>query len=98
MSETAPFSRPIDISAIPATGLERKVTAGPAELAAIAEQYGITEVRALAAELVVGREAGGGIRVEGRVTADIVQSCVVSLVPVEQALDEPIDIRLVVAG
>src|SRR6185436_15874849 len=81
-----------------ATGVDRTITAGAAERAAIAEQYGIPVVRSLAAEFVVGREAGGVIRVEGRVTADIVQACVVSLEPVAQTIDEAVDIRLVEAG
>ena len=98
MSDTLPFSRPLDVSAIPATGVDRTITAGAAERAAIAEQYGIPVVRSLAAEFVVGREAGGVIRVEGRVTADIVQACVVSLEPVAQTIDEAVDIRLVEAG
>ena len=55
MSDTLPFSRPIDVSAIPATGVDRTIKAEAAERAAIAEQYGIPEVRSLAAEFVVGR-------------------------------------------
>ena len=44
---------------------------------------------AAAAELA-GR---GSIAVDGRVSADIVQECVVSLEPVEQAIDEPVAVR-----
>ena len=98
MSDTLPFSRPIDVSAIPATGVDRTIKAEASERAAIAEEYGIPEVHSLAAEFVVGREAGGVIRVEGRVTADIVQACVVSLEPVAQTIDEAVDVRLVEAG
>jgi uncharacterized metal-binding protein YceD (DUF177 family) len=94
----APFSRTIDLSAIPATGLERSISADSTELAKIGEAYGIQEVSALAADLALSRESGGVIRVTGRVTADIVQACVVSLVPVAQSIDEPVDIRLVEAG
>jgi len=94
----APFSRTIETSAIPATGLDRSISADPAELAKLGEAYGIPEVRALAADLELSHERGGVIRVRGRVTADIVQACVVSLVPVAQSIDEPIDIRLVEAG
>jgi uncharacterized metal-binding protein YceD (DUF177 family) len=98
LSDTLPFSRPIDVSAIPATGLERTIEAAAGERAAIAKEYGIPEVRSFAAAFTVGREAGGLIRVEGRVTADIIQNCVVSLVPVEQTIDEAVDFRLVEAG
>lgn len=94
----APFSRALDLSAVPASGLERSIAADSAELAALARAYDIPEVRALAADLTLSREAGGVIRVKGRVTADIVQTCVVSLVPVEQSIDEAVDVRLVEAG
>jgi uncharacterized metal-binding protein YceD (DUF177 family) len=96
MSE--PFSRPIELSAVPAGGLERSIAADSGELAALAKAYDIPEVRALAADFALSREAGGVIRVKGRVTADIVQTCVVSLVAMEQSIDEAHDIRLVEAG
>jgi uncharacterized metal-binding protein YceD (DUF177 family) len=92
------FSRTIELNAIPATGLERSLAADPAERRALAKAYAIPEIRKLAAELAIGREPGGVIRVSGRVVADIVQTCVVSLVPVEQSIDEPIDLRLIEAG
>lgn len=98
MSEIPTFSRPVDLSAVQSAGLERSIIAEAAERAAIGEAYDIPEVRALAAEFVVAREPKGVIRVRGRVTADIVQSCVVSLEPVEQAIDEEVDVRMVEAG
>jgi uncharacterized metal-binding protein YceD (DUF177 family) len=95
---SAPFSRVVELGAIPATGLERSVAADPAELTALAKAYDIPEVRKLAADLTLSRETEGVIRVEGRVVAEIVQACVVSLVPVEQSIDEPVDVRLIEAG
>ena len=87
------LSRPIDVSTIPATGIERKFTATEAERAALAKAYGLVEVRSLTADLVASAGSRGSVRVEGRVTADIVQSCVVSLAPVEQKIDEAVDVR-----
>ena len=37
----------------------------------------------------------GAVTVDGRVVADIVQTCVVSLVPVPQHIDEPFTVRFV---
>jgi uncharacterized metal-binding protein YceD (DUF177 family) len=93
-----PFSRTVELNAVPAAGLERSISANTAELAALADTYEIPEVRKLAADLTLSREPGGVIRVNGRVIAEIVQTCVVSLVPVEQSIDEPVDVRLVEAG
>jgi len=95
---SAPLSRTVELAAIPATGLERSISADSAELAALARAYDIPAVRKLAADLTLTREAGGVIRVNGRIIAEIVQTCVVSLVPVEQTIAESIDVRLVEAG
>jgi uncharacterized metal-binding protein YceD (DUF177 family) len=40
----------------------------------------------------------GAVEVEGRVVADIVQTCVVSLVEVEERIDEPFSVRFVPPG
>lgn len=93
-----PFSRAVAVSAVPAGGVERSIAANSSELAALAQAYDIPEVRALAADFALSREAGGVIRVLGRVTANVVLTCVVSLVPVEQSIDEAVDVRLVEAG
>jgi uncharacterized metal-binding protein YceD (DUF177 family) len=87
------ISRPIDVGAIPATGIERRFTANEAERAALARAYGLREVRAFAADLVATAAGRGSILVDGRVTAEIVQDCVVSLEPVEQAIDETVSVR-----
>jgi len=91
---TAPIiSRTVELSAIPSTGIERKFSATEAERAALAKAYGLVAVNSLSADLVATAGKRGSFRVEGRVTADIVQTCVVSLAPVEQKIDEPVDVR-----
>jgi uncharacterized metal-binding protein YceD (DUF177 family) len=92
------LSRPVEISAIPATGIERRFSASEAERAALAKAYGLREVKAFAADLTATAGSRGSVRVEGRVTADIVQTCVVSLVPVEQRIDEPVEVRFAPEG
>jgi uncharacterized metal-binding protein YceD (DUF177 family) len=87
------ISRPIDVGAVPAAGIERRFTANEAERAALAKAYGLREVRAFSADLVAKAAGRGAIMIDGRVTADIVQDCVVSLEPVEQAIDEPVAVR-----
>ncbi len=87
------LSRPVEVGAIGSVGIERRITATEAERVALAQAYGLREVRSLTADLTATPAAGGMIVVEGRIVADIVQSCVVSLAPVAQAIDEPIAIR-----
>ncbi len=92
MSAAPILSRSVDVATIGAGGVERRFTASAAERDALAKAYGLREVRAFAADLTATPKAGA-IVVEGRVTADIVQSCVVTLEPVEQVIDEPVEIR-----
>jgi hypothetical protein len=92
------LSRPLDIAAIPPAGVTERIQATAAERSAIAAAHDLPAVKSLSADLAIGRDAGGAITVEGRVLADIVQTCVVSLVPIEQSIDEPIEDRFVVEG
>jgi uncharacterized metal-binding protein YceD (DUF177 family) len=75
-----------------------RIEATEHERTALAASLGIVAIDGLAAELTLVREQGGVIRVDGRVAADIVQSCVVSLVPLAQAIDEPISLRFAEEG
>jgi uncharacterized metal-binding protein YceD (DUF177 family) len=93
MNSSPILSRPVDVSAIGATGIERRFAATEAERDALARAYGLREVKALSADLTARPGARGSVIVEGRVTADIVQTCVVSLEPVEQRIDEPVESR-----
>lgn len=97
---TAPslLSRPINVASVPEAGLAQRIEASPAEREAIATAFRIPEVKAFAAELDVTRGSGGSVVVDGRVTARIVQTCVVSLVAIEQDIDEPVHERLVPEG
>jgi uncharacterized metal-binding protein YceD (DUF177 family) len=88
------FSRPILLARIPESGREERLRASPAECAALAKRFAIEAVDRLEATLLLRHEPGGAVTVTGRLTADVVQACVVSLEPVEQRIDEPVDLRL----
>ena len=77
---------------IPDTGLHRDIEAGPAAREAMAEAAGLREVLSASASLDVTPESGGRVHVTGRVRARIGQTCVVTLDPIENELDEPIDL------
>jgi uncharacterized metal-binding protein YceD (DUF177 family) len=76
---------------------EFAVDASAEELALLATEYDLLDVRSVRATAVLSATADG-VNVEGRVTADIVQTCVVTLVPVEQHIDEPFSVRFVRPG
>lgn len=93
MSDAHPFSRHIALSAISQASSAREIVATDAERAAIVEDFGLLELRSLVADLNL-RRSGDLVTIEGRITAEAVQSCVVSLVPVVQRIDEAFVRRL----
>lgn len=98
MKQKPLLPRPLDVAAIPSAGLTEKIEASAGERAAIADAYDLPNVNSLSADLVVARDAAGAVTVEGRVRAEIVQTYVLSLVPVEQSIDEAIEARFVAEG
>jgi len=78
---------------VPEQGLEKVRKAGDAERAEIASALKLASLDALETRYRIMSVAGGGWRLKGQVAADVVQSCVVTLEPVENAIDEDIDIR-----
>jgi hypothetical protein len=87
-----PWSIPIVVAQIPDTGLHREFEAGPAARAAMADVAGLREVLSAQASLDVTPKGGGRVHVVGRVQARIGQTCVVSLDPIENDIDEAIDL------
>jgi hypothetical protein len=86
-----PWHIPVAVVQIPDTGLHRDLEADNAVREAIAEVGGLREVLAASASLDVTPMSGGRFHVEGRVRARIGQTCVVTLDPIENEIDEPID-------
>ena len=87
-----PWSVPIAVLQIPETGLHRDLEAGPAERAAMAEVAGLREILSASASFDVTPDKGGRFHVVGHVQARIGQTCVVTLDPIENDIDEPIDL------
>jgi hypothetical protein len=87
-----PWSVPIAVLQIPETGLHRDLEAGPAERAAMAGVAGLREILSASASFDVTPDKGGRFHVVGRVQARIGQTCVVTLDPIENDIDEPIDL------
>jgi uncharacterized metal-binding protein YceD (DUF177 family) len=87
-----PWSIPVVVAQIPDTGLHRGFEASPATRAAMADVAGLREVLSAQASLDVTPKGGGRVHVTGRVQARIGQTCVVSLDPIENDIDEAIDL------
>ncbi len=95
MSIKPEFSRLIRLGPEPR---EVELAASAAERAALAERFGILGIDALEARLRLQPEPGGSIRARGRLQARVSQSCVVTLDPVDQVVDAPLDLRILEEG
>jgi len=82
------FSRLIEVEQLPPGGSDFAIEAGAAERAALAARFGIVAVDALAAEMRLVPLAGGMVRLEGRVRAEVRQACVVTLAEVPAKIDQ----------
>lgn len=91
---TPEFSRPERVDAIGERARTVAIAADAAERAALAARFGLVAVDSLAASLTLRREAKG-IAARGRVTADVVQACVVTDEPVPARIDEPVALLFV---
>lgn len=87
------LSRIVRLDRVPTRGLTIDVTASEAERAALARRFDLLDLPALQAEVAVQPGLGGVWAVTGRLRAEAVQACVVTLDPVAQSIDEAIDLR-----
>lgn len=92
IDQADPWSVPIAVLQIPDTGLHRDLEADQATRVAMAEVAGLREIISANASLDVTPDRGGRFHVTGRVRARIGQTCVVTLDPIENDIDEPIDL------
>jgi uncharacterized metal-binding protein YceD (DUF177 family) len=95
-----PWSVPIRIEDVPEEGTRINLLADDNTRAAIAALAGLSSLPRLEATFEVTPHGGGGLRVTGEVSATVGQTCVVTLEPVENEVQEAIDLVFVpgVAG
>lgn len=85
-----PWSVPVAVEDIPESGLHMEIDAPPAAREALAALAEVRELPRLSAVFDLTRR-GAGVHVTGRVSGLVGQTCVVSLEPMESAVDEPVD-------
>ena len=91
-SKPDPWRVPVAVAQIPEAGLHLDIEASPAERVAMAEVGDLREVLSANASLDVTPMSGGRFHIGGRVRARIGQTCVVTLDPIENDIDEEIDL------
>jgi hypothetical protein len=87
----SPVSFLAHVARLPHSGLPVTIEADAAQLAALASEHGLLSVENYRADLLVSPWKRHGVKVAGKVEADITQACVVSLDPVQAHIDEPVE-------
>jgi uncharacterized metal-binding protein YceD (DUF177 family) len=83
------LERVIDLDRMGGGGAALDVVASEGERAALAKRFGFLGLPAFSARVTVDHRPGGQIVVEGRLKGRVVQSCILTLDPVGQDLDDP---------
>jgi uncharacterized metal-binding protein YceD (DUF177 family) len=91
-NDADPWRVPLAVGQVPEAGLHRDIEADAGTRQAMAELAGLREILIANASLDVTPRGGGRFHVGGRVRARVGQTCVVTLDPIENEIDEEIDV------
>jgi hypothetical protein len=86
------WSVPLAVSDVPDTGRHVELVADEDTRAAVARLAGLAALPRLGASFDVTRQGRDGLHVLGRVSATVGQTCVVTLEPVTNEIDEAVDL------
>ena len=86
-----PLSRPFDVKNIPPRGQAAHIKATAEECAALAQDFGLPGIQALAADFQLTTTAKG-VHIAGTVRASITQICVVTLEPFDSDIEEEVEV------
>jgi hypothetical protein len=87
-----PWSVPVVAAEVPETGRSLALAPDEAQRKAIATAADILELPRFEATFDLTRHGADGLRVAGRLSATVIQRCVVTLEPVENEIDEDVDL------
>lgn len=91
---TPEFSRPVDADTIAESPRQMTIEADATERRRLAGRFGLKAIDGLSAEIRLARRAGI-IHADGRIDADVVQSCVVTDEPLPAHVEAPFSVRFV---
>lgn len=91
METKSPVSFLAHVARLPQKGMPVVIEADEEERAALAAAHGLLEVRNYRVELLVAPWKRHGVKISGKVTADIVQECVVTLDPIQNHVEEDVE-------
>jgi uncharacterized metal-binding protein YceD (DUF177 family) len=81
----------VSVNRLPQRGMPVHLEASDKERLELAKDHGLVEVKSFVADLAVAKWRGDGVKVTGRVSADIVQTCSVTLELLDAQVDNDIE-------
>ena len=87
-----PWRAPVTVAQIPEIGLSRELVADQTTRETMARIASLREIFSARATFDVKPESGGKVHVTGKLNARIGQTCVVTLDPIENEIEEVIDL------
>ncbi|QTN98615.1 DUF177 domain-containing protein [Brucella sp. 458] len=91
MTDKPALTYPVPVMHLPQKGVTVTISTNEKERAALARGHELDAVNAFSAEFLLTPWKKDGIRVRGRIDAEIVQACVVTLEPLTNTIAEEID-------
>jgi uncharacterized metal-binding protein YceD (DUF177 family) len=91
-TDRGPWRAFVAVMQIPDTGLHRDIEADQAAREAMTEAAGVREILSARAGFDMTPRSGGRVQIRGRVQARVGQTCVVTLEPLENDIDEEVDL------
>lgn len=86
-----PLTHMVSVARLPQRGMAVTLNASDAERAALARDHHLVEVKSFAATMLVSKWRRDGVKITGSVIADIVQTCSITLEPIDAHLKNEID-------
>jgi len=87
-----PWRALVNVAQVPDGGLHREIEADANARAIIAESAGLRDISSARAAFDLAHLSGGRVHVAGRVQAKVGQTCVVTMEPIENEIDEEVDL------
>lgn len=95
MTDKPALTYPVPVLNLPQKGLTIKLGTTESERVALAAQHALEAVNAFEAAMLLTRWKKNGVRIRGKIEAQIVQLCVVTLEPITNSIEEEIDTTFV---
>jgi uncharacterized metal-binding protein YceD (DUF177 family) len=90
-----PWHVPVAVENVAETGAHFNLVADAEARAGVARIAGLRDLPRLEANFDVTRQGAGGLRVAGQISATVGQTCVVTLEPIANEVDETVDLVFV---